>query len=525
LLSPHPNRPLVTSVCQGLQEGFWPWARTEHVHPPSIVDNASLQKIKNPEHLSFIHEQRDEEIALGRFSEAFTPLLPGMTTVPLWVVPKPHSDKLRMVVDQSAGNFSPNSYISSDDARVHLDTLHVLCATLLNVRARYGDIPLVLFKTDVSQAYRRLPMHFLWQLHQVVTIDGKHHVDNNNDFGNRGAGRIWVTFFGLVLWIAVFIKHILDLFAYVDDSFSWDFANNLTYYPPYHKYLPDKQTKLLLLFDEIGIPHDEKKQIFGAPLTIIGLDVDPNAMTITMPPDARHNLIAAIRSFANTHQRRTLKDFQRLAGWVNWALNAYPLLHPGLSCLYEKMFHRGSQPFQQLSVSVAISNELHWLANHIDRSDGVHIIKSQDWSRSDADDTYLSDACPSGMGYWSPKACQGFQCPIPPSTRNGIFFFEALSVLSAFHHVCEHASPKPLRLAILTDNSNTFDMFNSLYALPAYNPILITAVDLMISANIQIRVFHIPRAENGVADALSRFDNASACVLQPGLLIRNFSPP
>ena len=212
----------------------------------------------------------------------------------------------------------------------------------------------------------------------------------------------------------IFIRHILDLFAYVDDSFSWDFANNLTYYPPYHKYLPDKQTKLLLLFDEIGVPHDERKQISGAPLTIIGLDVDPNAMTITMPPDARHDLISAIRSFANTRQRRTLRDFQRLAGWVNWALNAYPLLRPGLSCLYEKMFHRDSEPFQQLSVSVAISDELPWLANHIDSSDGVHIIKSQDWSRSDADDTYLSDACPSGMGYWSPKACQGFQCSIPP---------------------------------------------------------------------------------------------------------------
>ncbi|KAF8231658.1 hypothetical protein L208DRAFT_1040160, partial [Tricholoma matsutake] len=97
LLSSQLNQPLVASVCQGLQEGFWPWGKTEHAHPPSIVDNASLQKIKNPEHLAFIHKQHDEEIALGRFSEAFTLLLPGMTTVLLWVVPKPHSDKLQMV--------------------------------------------------------------------------------------------------------------------------------------------------------------------------------------------------------------------------------------------------------------------------------------------------------------------------------------------------------------------------------------------------------------------------------------------
>ncbi|KAF8235287.1 hypothetical protein L208DRAFT_1105112, partial [Tricholoma matsutake] len=28
LLSSHPNWLLVVSICQGLQEGFWPWAKT-----------------------------------------------------------------------------------------------------------------------------------------------------------------------------------------------------------------------------------------------------------------------------------------------------------------------------------------------------------------------------------------------------------------------------------------------------------------------------------------------------------------
>jgi hypothetical protein len=122
-------------------------------------------------------------------------------------------------------------------------------------------------------------------------------VENNNDFGNRGAGRIWVTFFGLVLWIVIFIKQILDLFTYINDLFSWDFADNFIFYAPYHKFLPSKQAQLLYLFDELGVPHDERKQIFSAPLTIISLDVDPNAMTVTMPSDAQCDLSNECGSF------------------------------------------------------------------------------------------------------------------------------------------------------------------------------------------------------------------------------------
>ncbi|KAF8225951.1 hypothetical protein L208DRAFT_1035606, partial [Tricholoma matsutake] len=69
-------------------------------------------------------------------------------------------------------------------------------------------------------------------------------------------------------------------------------------------------------------------------------------------------------------QRRSLKDFQCLAGWVNWSLNVYPLLHPGLSNVYEKMQH-GSSPHQKLSINKAICDELLWLTHHVELSDGV----------------------------------------------------------------------------------------------------------------------------------------------------------
>jgi hypothetical protein len=200
-------------------------------------------------------------------------------------------------------------------------------------------------------------MHPIWQAMQVITIDGERHINHCNNFGNRGAGGLWGTFMGLVIWIATVVKFIEDLLAYVDDTYSWGFADNLTWYEPYRKFLPSKQVSLLLLWDEIGVPHEEDKQVFGETLTIIGMDVNPNAMTITMPQIACNDLVLALRDFSRPNQRWTLREFQRLAGWMNWALNAYPLLCPGLSVLYEKMSGI-SNTHILIQVSVALCKEL-----------------------------------------------------------------------------------------------------------------------------------------------------------------------
>jgi len=109
------------------------------------------------------------------------------------------------------------------------------------------------------------------------------------------------------------------------------------FYGPYSKYMPTKQSCLLTLFNDLGIPHEEQKQVFGSPLMIISFDVNPNSMTITMSPEACNNLIGTTRGFANTPHHKSLKDFQCLASWINWALNIFSFLRPGLSGVYEKM--------------------------------------------------------------------------------------------------------------------------------------------------------------------------------------------
>ncbi|KZP33131.1 hypothetical protein FIBSPDRAFT_715707, partial [Athelia psychrophila] len=127
VLRTHPNRGLVASVLQSFRTGFWPWVNfNKGPNFPSTLDN-SHRPLKEPAHVAFVHEQRDKEIAKHRFSEAFGPeLLPGMYSIPIGVVPKPHSVLFRLVIDPSDGPYSLNSLISREKVSVPLDNIRHL---------------------------------------------------------------------------------------------------------------------------------------------------------------------------------------------------------------------------------------------------------------------------------------------------------------------------------------------------------------------------------------------------------------
>ena len=90
----HPNPKFVTSVCTGLREGFWPWADTLAAGFPATHDE-SRPMPTDERKSSFIREQCLKERHKGYHSESFgTDLLPGMYSMPIHAVPKPHSDDL-----------------------------------------------------------------------------------------------------------------------------------------------------------------------------------------------------------------------------------------------------------------------------------------------------------------------------------------------------------------------------------------------------------------------------------------------
>lgn len=86
---------------------------------------------------------------------------------------------------------------------------------------------IIVFKSDVSQAYRWIPMNHFWQPLQAIKMaDGQYAINHNNIFGSAASGRCWWSVSALMLWIAKHVYGITDLPDYVDDIFGWEYAGN-----------------------------------------------------------------------------------------------------------------------------------------------------------------------------------------------------------------------------------------------------------------------------------------------------------
>ncbi|PBK81345.1 hypothetical protein ARMGADRAFT_1144446 [Armillaria gallica] len=203
-------------------------------------------------------------------------------------------------------------------------------------------------------------MHPLWQLKQVVMTSIN----------------------GLVTWIAINKEGIEDLGCYVNDDFGFDEWEKLEYYEPYDIFYPSKQTKLLKLWDHLGVSHSKPKQLFRLQLVIIGFNVNPNAMTATMPEESKAELVLTICHFASSNQRN-LQEYQQIAGWANWLFNIFPLLKPGLCNVYSKMGGK-TNPFAGIALNNTVKDDLHWLSDHIEKLNRIFCFDAMQLSRSSA---------------------------------------------------------------------------------------------------------------------------------------------
>ena len=443
---------------------------------------------------------------------------------------------MRFITDQTcvhAPSLGLNSLVDKEERAVPLCNLQQFGYYLRDLKASANGRDIVIFKCDVKGAYRLIPMHPCWQMLQAAKLpDGTFVINRNNTFGGGALGRCWWCLMCLVLWVARRHFGCDNLHDYVDDVFLGAFIDSLTLYPRYDLQMPATQVQFLLCLDALGVPHDVVKQLWAYTLPVTGLLVDGNRLLITMPEQSRLDLLQALDDFVSFRPRlapsrrcRTLRECQALAGHVNWGLNVFPRLRPGLASLYSKM-GGPYRPSTMVHLNSAIIRDLTWLTTRIRSSTGVFMLDSIAWRSSEAHVVIYTDACPLGLGFWSPQLDSGCYSDVASTAVTlPIFFHEASAVACALHWVSQFGLMDVHRVVIYSDNTNTVDIFHSLKARGPYNELLKFAVDLLMTGDLDLRVIHIAGVDNTVADALSRRHFDVVHRIQPTLAITLYEPP
>ncbi|PPQ82622.1 hypothetical protein CVT24_005472 [Panaeolus cyanescens] len=523
----HPNQLFCNSVLSMLREGAWPFAEIPPDYPP--INDASVSLPMEDDKLEFLKAQRDIELSKNRYSLGFKELQPGMYAMPIHAVPKDNGESLRLVTDHSKGKHSLNSMI--DKSRMGsfpLDGMKAFGNELIRAHNDFPGEPLVAWKSDVPEAYRLIPMHKHWQIKQVEKIDGLFYVNRCNVFGGHASQAVFIAFMALITWIAKYKKGVNAICAYSDDHFGVCLASDMSYYIPYDAWMPTPQVSLLYLWDEIGIPHKQKKQSFGNPLVIIRIKVDVNELILSLSEDSIRDLLTELDRWISkdgyiAKQGIELRQWQRLAGWLNWSFNVFPLLRPCLSNVYNKMKGK-DQIRSKMRPNNAVREDLLWASKHVASSSGVLLLRNLHWEPKEADLVLFTDACLKGMGFYAPAQHFGMVAELLSTPPGLIFLQEAICVLAAYKWACDKAI-EPLRIVIYCDNTNVVDMFSSRAASPAMNDILIRVSDLTFEGHHDLKVLFCPGSDNLVADALSRSNFTFARQCDPTLKIDFFSPP
>jgi hypothetical protein len=518
LLASHPNRPFVKSVIKGLREGFWPLDEGDwKLEAEEIIGNYS----DDSRDLDAIRQFRDRELAASRWSEEVECGVPGTKVSPMFVVWQ--NEKPRVVTDHSASGL--NDGIPRADAKVSYDNLRTFGDCMNQAKQDNPGRRLILFKSDIATAFLNLPAHPIWQIQQLVVVDGKLYLVRRLVFRSRASPRIWCAVSGLLCWIGAFKLGVVDLHVYMDDFFGWDFADNLVMFR--NTLRPKCQVQILLLWEAIGCPFEDRKQLSGSPLKIIGFWVDINNGTISLCPDSVDAITKKISFFLDTADRKPpLRDWLRLSGHLNWLLNVLPWGRPALTELYRKISAK-TQMYRNIFINAEVRRDLSWLSETIPASIGIRFIDAGLWKDHNADMVFWTDASLkyalsfvfAGNGFFYPlRKC-------PTHAKIDIFFLELIAIMSAINYATRLQAP-PQQILIWSDSFDSVCAFHSLKVSESlHNGPLLGVASIILRSGVDVRVRHIPGEDNIRADLLSRLMFEEFHRRFPSYRVRKFEPP
>ena len=407
-LARHPDPRFAQYVAHGLAYGFHiGFSRT------SSLKSASRNHPSSNDRPMVITNQIHEELCLGRLSGPIAqPLAKYAQVSPIGLVPKPHSEKYRLIVDLSSprgrsvnDGISPLNcslqYASVDDA--------VAIITQLGRGTR-------LVKLDMSNAYRVVPIHPDDQPLLGIQWQGNTFLDRALPFGLRSSPKIFNALADFLAWI-LYCEDVPLVIHYLDDF--------LVFIPPETNLVT--RSKVEAIFSYVGAPlAHHKSEGPASSLTFLGIGIDTVHFQLSLPAEKLQRLQTLLRQWL-PRRACTRKELDSLIGHLS---HAATVIRPGrifLRSLFSLM-SRGSNPSHFVRLNVEVRADIAWwqcLLQHWNGRSFFPPLAPTSVVYSDASGSF-------GCGAFSPKQNTWFQLEWPETWSTiGIAAKEMLPIVIA----------------------------------------------------------------------------------------------
>ena len=482
-LSRHPDPVFASYIFSGLCNGFrigFRYSYSSLISPthnhPSSGDNPSV-----------VSEYLREELRLGRLVGPIPqPRSHLIHTSPVGLVPKPHSDKWRLIIDLSyPRGKSVNDGISSAFCSLQYTSVD----NAVNIITALGNST-ELIKLDLSNAYRIVPVHPDDQPLLGLSWQGNTYMDRALPFGLRSAPKIFNAVADFLAW-ALHCEGVLLLIHYLDDF--------LIFGPPGTKIASTARWLVEALLRDFGAPIAEHKTEGPSTcITFLGIIIDTVLFQLRLPSE-KVDRLQHLLSHWEKKRCCTRKELESLLGYLS---HAATVVCPGRIFLRNlfSLLSRVSHPSHFICLNMATRADLAWWQCLLHHWNGLSFFPPS----APSCHVYSDGSGSFGCGTFLSNSDLWFQLQWPPPWDNtGISAKELVPIIVAAalwghlwlgKHVCFYSDNE----AVVT----------TIQRRSAKHPLL---TQLMRCLFFYASVFqfhfsasHIPGVFNTTADAISR---------------------
>ena len=493
----HPDQTLRDTVVERFTHGADIGFRGEHVtHIATNNKSASM-------HANAVTTAIQLEVARGHTRGPFAvPPLPNFRINPLSARIKPDGTA-RLILDlsQPAGD-SINDGIDPAEFSCSYTSVEAAIALIFE----HGGRGALLAKADIKHAFRLIPVRpdqwcllgFHWQ--------GQLYFDIRLSFGSRSSPRIFNDFADCLEWLFSQHANSSAIRHYLDDFFlvAPDAATATRTY----------QT-ILNLAAELGVPlAADKCTPPTTRLTLLGVVLDTQTMTISLPPDKVEGILSSLSSL----QHRSKATKHELLSVVGKLVHASKCVPPGRA-FTRRILNAALtvvQPRHRVRITTQLRRDLRWWLEFLPRWNGsfplIAPIDGRAHTSVYTDSSRLAGAAVHGDRWiaftWPLSATEAAAC-----SMSWLEMVPILAAVMTWGHLW-----RGQRVRIHCDNMGVVAIWRRGWS---HSPLLMDAIRhllfLAATAECILDLTYIRSGHNTVADALSRGRAALARRHHPGL--------